>query len=156
MKKLLTLCLILIGTLSINAKGTSQFVVTTTPKMSCQNCVKKIEGNIRFEKGVKNVEAALDSQTVTVTYDPEKTNEENLTKAFGKLNYKVSKVDANSTKASKGTSCGHCNSKEGKSCDGNHADCKNSGDKNTCDGNHADCKNAKASKKTTSKKVVKK
>lgn len=112
MKKIITLCLILLGAVSIYAKGTREFTVTTTPKMSCQNCVKKIEGNLRFEKGVKKVQAILDDQTVIVTYDPEKTDEKKLTEAFGKLNYKVTPKKAGVKECD--------GKKDGKECCGKH------------------------------------
>ncbi len=123
MKKILTLCLILLGAISVYAKETRQFTVTTTPKMSCQNCVKKIEGNLRFEKGVKKVEAILDEQTVIVTYDPEKTDEKKLEQAFGKLNYKVTPKKADAKKSCDGKHNGK------KGCDGKHGG-------TNCDGKH--------------------
>lgn len=83
-----------LGAMTLYSKDIRQYVVTTTPQMSCQNCENKIKGNLRFEKGVKNVETNLKDQTVTVTYDAEKTDEKKLAEAFGKLHYKVSKTCA--------------------------------------------------------------
>ena len=81
-----------IGTMTLYAKDIKEYVVTTNPQMSCQNCENKIKGNLRFEKGVKKVETNLKEQTVTVTYDADKTDEAKLAEAFGKLNYQVRKV----------------------------------------------------------------
>lgn len=47
---------------------------TTSPQMHCENCENKIKGNLRFEKGVKKIVTDIDSQTVTVTYDADKTS----------------------------------------------------------------------------------
>ena len=58
------------------------------------NCVKKVQENISFEKGVKGLDVCLDHQTVTVKYDPAKTSEETLKAAIEKLGYKVEGVAA--------------------------------------------------------------
>lgn len=59
--------------------------------LHCQNCVKKVTENISFEKGVKDLEVSLEKKTVTVTYDPAKTDIAKLQKAIEKLGYKVEK-----------------------------------------------------------------
>ena len=41
--------------------------------------------NIAFEKGVKDIVCDLDTKTVTVTFDADKTNTEALLKAFDKI-----------------------------------------------------------------------
>ena len=58
-KKILTLLLLVVATLSVSAKDLREYVVTTFPQMTCQNC------------------------------DAEKTNEANIEAAFSKLQYKV-------------------------------------------------------------------
>lgn len=60
--------------------------------LHCQNCVKKVKENISFEKGVKGLEVSLDNKTVTVTYDPTKTDVPTLKKAIEKLGYKAEVV----------------------------------------------------------------
>lgn len=92
MKKKLTLALLCIASLTGYAKEIRQFIVTTNPKMVCENCEKKIKGNLRFEKGVKKIETDLERQIVTVTYDADQTSEEKLKAAFGKLKYQVRKI----------------------------------------------------------------
>ena len=92
MKKLFTICLLAAGVMTGFAKDIQEFVVTTTPQMSCSNCENKIKGNLRFEKGVKNIQTDLEHQCVIVTYDADQTNETKLTEAFGKINYTVSKT----------------------------------------------------------------
>ena len=68
--------------------------VTFNVGMHCQNCVKKVKENISFEKGVKALEVNLEKKTVTITYDPAKTNEAALKKAVEKLGYTCSLEDA--------------------------------------------------------------
>ena len=73
-------------------KNTQTVVVTTQPQMHCENCEKKIKGNLRFEKGVKQIETNIDEQRVTVTYDASKTNAENIIKGFDKFGYKATEI----------------------------------------------------------------
>lgn len=53
--------------------------------MDCQNCVKKIEKNIAFEKGVADLRCDLSNRTARVTYNTEKTSEDKLAAAFKKI-----------------------------------------------------------------------
>ncbi len=58
--------------------------------LHCANCVKKVEENIAFEKGVKGLEVSLENQTVAIKYDAAKTSEATLKAAIEKLGYPVS------------------------------------------------------------------
>ncbi len=57
--------------------------------LHCQDCVNKVQDNIAFEKGVKDLEISLENQTVEVKYDAAKTSEETLKAAIEKLGYPV-------------------------------------------------------------------
>ena len=74
-----------------NQKKTETVTFKTT--IHCDNCVKKINENISFEKGVKDLSVTLDNQQVTITYDPSKTDEAALVKAIEKLGYSAEKVE---------------------------------------------------------------
>lgn len=63
--------------------------VTFHVHLHCANCVKKVEENIAFEKGVKGLEVSLEDQTVKLKYDASKTSEETLKAAIVKLGYEV-------------------------------------------------------------------
>ena len=107
MKKMLLM--LALAACSLNgalAKDLKKVVLTTTPQMSCHNCENKIKNNIRFEKGVKEIETNLDAQTVTVTYDADKTNVESLIAGFKKIGYTA-------TEAKTG---GCCKKAEGQGC----------------------------------------
>ena len=67
--------------------------VTFSVGLHCQNCVKKVKENISFEKGVKGLDVNLEKKTVTVSYDPSKTDEATLRKAIEKLGYTCSKPE---------------------------------------------------------------
>ena len=64
--------------------------VTFNVHLHCENCMKKVQENISFEKGVKDLHVCLDDQTVSIKYDAAKTNEETLKAAIEKLGYPVS------------------------------------------------------------------
>jgi copper chaperone CopZ len=51
--------------------------------------VKKVQENIAFEKGVKDMKVSLADQTVMLKYDSAKTSAEKLKAAIEKLGYKV-------------------------------------------------------------------
>ncbi len=64
--------------------------VTFNVHLHCEDCVKKVQENIAFERGVKDLDVSLDDQTVAIKYDAAKTSEETLKKAIEKLGYPVS------------------------------------------------------------------
>lgn len=64
--------------------------VTFLVHLHCENCVKKVQENIAFEKGVKDLHVCLDDQTVSIKYDAAKTTEDKLKAAIEKLGYPVS------------------------------------------------------------------
>ena len=66
--------------------------VTFKVNMHCKNCANKITDNISFVKGVEDLKVSLDQKTVTITYNPAKTNEATLQKAIEKLGYSAEKV----------------------------------------------------------------
>lgn len=72
-----------------HAKKAATKTVTFNVSIHCKNCVKKINDNVAFEKGVKDLSVSLDSKTVTVTYDPARTDVAKLKAALEKLGYKV-------------------------------------------------------------------
>ena len=66
-------------------KKTEEVVFLTN--MHCENCKKRIEKNISWEKGVKDLRIDLDDKKVTILYNPAKTNQKNLQAAIEKLGY---------------------------------------------------------------------
>ena len=64
--------------------------VTFSVHLHCANCVKKVQENISFEKGVKDLHVCLEDQIVYIKYDPTKTSEDTLKAAIVKLGYPVS------------------------------------------------------------------
>ena len=93
MKKLFLLTFALFLAVLTQAQTKKEVVFSTEPEIECQSCVKKIKDNLRFEKGVKAINPDLNTKLVTIQYDSEKTNPENLIKAFAKINYKATVVE---------------------------------------------------------------
>ena len=93
MKKLILLTFALFLAVIVQAQNVKEVVFTTEPEIECQNCVNKIKNNLRFEKGVKAINPDLQTKFVTIQYDSEKTNPDNLIKAFAKIKYKATVVE---------------------------------------------------------------
>ena len=55
--------------------------------LHCNNCVKKVQDNIAFEKGVKDLHVTQHS--ILIKYDAAKTSEAVLKAAIEKLGYEV-------------------------------------------------------------------
>ena len=66
--------------------------VTFSVNVDCPACVKKLESNLPFEKGVKDLKISLEEQTVWFKYQPEKTTNEALAKAVEKFGYEVKEI----------------------------------------------------------------
>lgn len=73
-------------------KDIKTVVLKTQPEMHCANCEKKIKENIRFEKGIKSITTNLKDKTVTIEYDAENTNVQDIIKGFKKIKYEASEV----------------------------------------------------------------
>lgn len=84
------------------AKDIKTIVLNTAPPMHCANCENKIKSNIRFEKGIKEIETNLADKTVTIKYDADKTTVEKIIAGFAKIDY-VATVVRYGEKQPKGT-----------------------------------------------------
>jgi len=87
--KLVLLSALLFGSLSIVEAKTEKQTVTFSVAMHCENCKKKIERNLAYEKGVLDLETNLKANTVTVTYDTAKTDVKKLTEALKKIGFEA-------------------------------------------------------------------
>ena len=69
--------------------------------MTCESCKAKVEKNIAFEKGVKDMIVDLETKTVTINYKAKKTSPEKLEKAFKELGFKTERLPLESKKENK-------------------------------------------------------
>lgn len=91
MKKLaLTFAIVLLA-ISTAFAGSKKDIRTVTfdTFLHCKECVRKVQENIAFEKGVKGLEVSLENQKIVIDYDSSKTSPEALKKAIEKLGYKA-------------------------------------------------------------------
>lgn len=76
-----------------DAKKKKESVTFFVEGMDCANCVKKIEKNIAFEKGVTDLKCDLTTRTAVVTYKSDKTSKTKLIAAFKKIDMKATPVE---------------------------------------------------------------
>lgn len=100
MKKIMTIMAMLVFAISMFAKDIKTVVFTTLPQMHCENCENKIKGNLRFEKGIKEITTSVPEQKVTIQYDADKTNPEKIAQGFAKIGYEATVVTENAKKES--------------------------------------------------------
>ena len=101
MRRLSFIIFALSFSVALFAKDLKTAVFTINPEMHCESCENKIKGNIRFEKGVKNIITDLKTKTVTIEYDADKTNVQNLIKGFKKIKYEAKEVKKEAAKGQK-------------------------------------------------------
>lgn len=84
---------LLVATTTLQAKTREkkgEVSTTFTVNLHCESCVKKIQNNLSYEKGVRDLKVSLENKEVMVTYIDGKNNPEALIKAFEKLGYSAS------------------------------------------------------------------
>lgn len=89
MKKTFLILIMAMVAIIASAKDLKTVRLTTEPAMVCHNCENKIKKNIRFEKGIHEIDTDLEEQVVTIVYDADKTDEDKIVKAFDKIKYKA-------------------------------------------------------------------
>jgi len=99
-------------------------------ELHCKSCKAKIEKNLPFEKGVKDLKVDMKTKTIKIVYRADKTTEAKLIKAIEKCGVKVL----------------------GKACCGKHkGECKedHKHKEHKCDGNCGTCKSKSCEKEQT-------
>ncbi len=89
MKRVLFTVMIALMSVSVlfaqEKKKSNRETVVFNVEIDCDGCVRKIEKNISFEKGMIDMRIDKEKQQVTIVYNPKKTNEEKLREAFAKI-----------------------------------------------------------------------
>lgn len=89
MKKLCLALIAFSAALTLSAKDLHTVVLSTGNQMHCEKCEKRVTENLRYISGIKEIKAEAPKQTITVTYDADKTKPEAMIKSLAKLKYKV-------------------------------------------------------------------
>jgi copper chaperone CopZ len=71
----------------------------------CDMCKRTIERDLAFEKGIKKVTLDLDSNVVTVLFNPKKTDEQKIRTALTFIGYDADSVPADSVAYGKLPEC---------------------------------------------------
>jgi periplasmic mercuric ion binding protein len=87
---MMILFVILTGIAYGQKKNTEQVVIMTSAE--CDMCQDRIEGALRFEKGVKKADLDLKTKLVTVTFDTRKTSPEKLRQVIAAQGYHADDV----------------------------------------------------------------
>lgn len=82
--------------LGAQAQDDKWTTIAFTSSLQCDMCVKAVEEGLIYEKGVRHVKADVKSNSITVEYRTDKTNEETLAARINAIGY-----DANDKKAPK-------------------------------------------------------
>lgn len=97
--------LLFMFTANVFAQKKNEKTVVYSSNMHCVSCQQRIEKNISYEKGVKDLVVDLKSNTIKITFDVRKTSEEKLMLAIAKLGYEAKAIDvAKKIDTSSGTS----------------------------------------------------
>lgn len=85
-----TALILLFSSVSLSGQEKNKKDIATVKfetSIDCENCVNTIMKNVPFEKGVKDVKCDLETKEVTVQYQKDKNNPEQLKRAIEKLGY---------------------------------------------------------------------
>lgn len=95
MKRLLVFAMMILS-VSLYAQKESPIKTTEIKTfICCESCIAKIETDLAYTKGVKDVKANLENNTITVKYNSKQTNPETLCNEVVAIGY-----DANGAKGS--------------------------------------------------------
>ncbi|MBD5192655.1 MAG: heavy-metal-associated domain-containing protein [Barnesiella sp.] len=87
MKKIILFTVATVMALTAYAKDIKTVTFTVDPPMHCEKCEARIKNQLKFEKGIKKIDASAEKQTVTVVYDADKTSTAKLSVSLKKIGY---------------------------------------------------------------------
>lgn len=111
MKKLLLFILFATSTSSLFAQKVKNDTIVIQTKIycdhcaACSSCQPHIEHELRFEKGVKLSWVDAKKQTITVIYNPNKTNPKAIKEAIANSGFDADDVSANPKAVAKLDGC---------------------------------------------------
>lgn len=87
MKKIMLIAVAMLMSIATFAKDIKTVVLTTDPIMHCANCENKVKENLKFVAGIKEIVPSAETQSITVTYDADKTSVEKMQASLKKAGY---------------------------------------------------------------------
>ncbi len=103
---LIVVCLFTISPAMAQRKGEKKTIFKV--ELHCGNCVKEVEDNLAWEKGVTDLKCDIETQTVEVTYKTSKTDDKKILAAFKKIG-KPATIVTEKPKTTCSSGCGGCN-----------------------------------------------
>lgn len=113
MKKMLFTAIMLLVAVLANAKDIKTVVLTTDPGMKCESCAARIKDNLKYCKGVKDINISVEKQAIAIQYDADKTNPEAFIKSLKKINFTATEKTCGEGKCKNDS---ECKKEEAKSC----------------------------------------
>lgn len=92
-KLLLALAVAAVAVLLLTSGKTQSREALYQTNIHCKNCAAKIQDNVSFEKGVKDLTIDVDAKTVRIVYNPSKTDVKKLAEAIRKLGYTAELIE---------------------------------------------------------------
>lgn len=89
-KIIYTTIFILLFAFSLNAQHLKEVNIQTSAQ--CEMCKDRIESNMAFEKGVKDVILDMETKKLLVVYKSKKTDPDAIKKAIAKLGYDADEI----------------------------------------------------------------
>jgi copper chaperone len=71
--------------------ATTQDTILSVPEISCEHCVKTIDGALGALPGVESVTTNLDSKTVSLRYDPAEVSMDTIEATLDEAGYTVAR-----------------------------------------------------------------
>ena len=94
MKKFFILAIVAIFSLSAFAQKSTVQTVTIQTNGVCQKCADRFSENVPYFKGVKSYTYDMKTAKLTINYDSQKTNPDQLRKEVSKLGFNADNVKA--------------------------------------------------------------
>lgn len=85
MRRLLTILALALA-FAVSAADKSTAIFTLDHQMH-EGCKVKINTNMRYEKGIQKIDVSLPKNTITIVYNPQKTDPAKLVDAFKKIGF---------------------------------------------------------------------
>ena len=76
-----------------NAQKNKETIIQTSAQ--CEMCKERLESNLSFEKGIKDVNLDMETKKILISYNPKKTDLSSLKKLISEIGYDADDIKAN-------------------------------------------------------------